>query len=146
LLPVVAFCGYGSVALLPSLAVITISKVAENSFDYSIESTVEQTLFLPTEREIKYTGKATVDTICVRLGDMAAGALVLVSLHIFSLSRRGFAVANLLLVAIWLVIAVGIARRHRGLAGDQRARRPARRPVGRPVPVVVAEDPSPTRT
>jgi AAA family ATP:ADP antiporter len=145
LLPSVAFCGYSTVALLPSLAVITIAKVAENSFDYSIESTVEQTLFLPTNREVKYTGKATVDTICVRLGDMAAGGLVLISLHVFSLSRRGFAVANVLLVAIWLAIAVGIARRHRGLAGDEGARRTPGRPAVRPVPVLV-EDPPPTRT
>jgi len=145
LLPWVAFCGYGTVALLPSLAVITIAKIAENSFDYSIESTVEQTLFLPTAREIKYTGKATVDTVCVRLGDMAAGGLVLISLHVFSLSRRGFAVANLLLVAIWLAIAVGIARRHRSLAGDESPPRISRRPAVRPVPVVIADEPPPTR-
>ena len=120
-----ALCGYGAIALLPSLVVVALAKAAENSFDYSMETTVEQTLFLPTTREIKYTGKATVDTICVRLGDMAAGGLVLVCLHVFSLSRRGFAVANMILVGVWLVIAVAIARRHRRLAGDEPAHRRA---------------------
>jgi len=146
LLPWIALCAYGAVALVPSLVVITIAKVAENSFDYSIESTVEQTLFLPTRREVKYTGKATVDTICVRLGDMAAGGLVLVSLHVFSLSRRGFEVANLMLVGVWLAIAVAIARRHRSLAGDEPAGRTPGRPAVRPLPVGIAGDAPPTRT
>lgn len=119
LLPAVALCGYGAIALLPSLVVVAVAKAAENSFDYSMQATVEQTLFLPTAREIKYTGKATVDTVCVRLGDLAAGGLVMVSLHVFALSRRGFAVANLVLVGVWMVIAVAIARRHRHLAGDK---------------------------
>jgi AAA family ATP:ADP antiporter len=133
LLPVVALFGYGGIALVPSLVVVAIAKAAENSFDYSLETTVEQTLFLPTSREVKYTGKATVDTVCVRLGDMAAGALVLISLHVLSLSRRGVAIANVLLVAIWLALAVAIARRHRTLAGDAPpARAPARRPSTRP--------------
>jgi AAA family ATP:ADP antiporter len=139
LLPSVALCGYGAIALVPSLVVVAIAKAAENSFDYSLETTVEQTLFLPTSREIKYTGKATVDTVCVRLGDMAAGALVLVSLHVLSLSRRGVAIANVLLIAIWMVLAVAIARRHRTLAGDAQpervpSRRPSTRPGVRPIP------------
>jgi AAA family ATP:ADP antiporter len=144
LLPSIALCGYGAIALLPSLVVVATAKAAENSFDYSMEATVEQTLFLPTTREVKYTGKAAVDTICVRLGDMAAGALVLLCLHVFALSRRGFAIANLMLVAIWLMIAVAVARRHRVLAreGPGRAQR---QPSARPVPVGLATDAPPTR-
>jgi AAA family ATP:ADP antiporter len=117
LMPSVALGGYAAIALVPALAVVAIAKAAENSFDYSMEKTVEQTLFLPTTREIKYTGMATLDTLCVRLGDLAAGGLVLVFLHVAGLSRRGFAVANILLVALWLAIVVRIARRHRRLAG-----------------------------
>jgi hypothetical protein len=69
-----------------------------------------------------------------RLGDLAAGGLVLVSLHVFALSRRGFAVTNIVLVGVWTAIAVAIARRHRLLAGDKPARReepqaPARVPA-----------------
>lgn len=134
LLPLVSLSGYGAIALLPSLAVIAVAKAAENSFDYSMETTVEQTLFLPTTREIKYTGKATVDTVCVRVGDMAAGVLVLIWIHVFSLSRRGFAVANLMLVVIWLLIAVAIARRYRTLAGAQPSKRAPTRRV-RPVAI-----------
>jgi AAA family ATP:ADP antiporter len=146
LLPLVALCGYGAIALVPSLFVVTLAKAAENSFDYSIEATVEQTLFLPTTREIKYTGKATVDTICVRVGDMVAGVLVVVCIHVLSLSRRGFAMANLMLVGIWLVIAVAIARRYRQMAGAaaQPPRRTRPSPV-RPMTVDITRD-VPSRT
>jgi AAA family ATP:ADP antiporter len=119
LLPVVALCGYGAIALLPTLAVVAVAKAAENSLDYSMQNTVQQTLFLPTDRETKYKGKAALDTVCVRLGDMAAGGLVLLCLHVFGLSLRGFALSNLGLVALWLGVAVAIARRHRRLIGDK---------------------------
>src|SRR4029078_4459702 len=112
LLPWVAFGGYAAIALYPSLAVVAIAKLAENSFDYSLETTVEQTLFLPTTREVKYTGKATVDTVSARLGDMAAGALVVLSLPGLSLARRGVAVASLMVCPIGWATACPIARRH----------------------------------
>jgi ATP:ADP antiporter, AAA family len=115
LLPSVALGGYALIALLPSLTVIAIAKATENSFDYSMEKTAEEALFLPTTREVKYKGKATVETVFVRLGDLAAGGLVLVFLHFVGLSRRGFALVNVALIAIWLTIAVAIARRHRRL-------------------------------
>jgi ATP:ADP antiporter, AAA family len=129
LLPAVAMCGYGAIAMLPSLAVVAMAKAAENSVDYSMQTTVRQTLFLPTDRESKYKGKATLDTVCVRLGDMAAGGLVLVSLHVFALSRRGFAIGNIVLVGIWLALALAIARRYRRLLV-----KPAR-PAVAPVPI-----------
>jgi len=146
LLPVVALCGYGAIALLPSLVVVSVAKAAENSFDYSMQTTVEQTLFLPTDREIKYKGKATVDTVCVRLGDMLAGALVLVSLHVFALSRRGFALTNLALVGGWMVIAVAIGRRHRHLAGDKPPVRRERRGEPARAPAIDLARRAPTRT
>ena len=45
--------------------------------------------------------------------------LVFVGLHVLSLSRSGFAVVNVLLVLMWLVVAVAIARRHRDMARDE---------------------------
>jgi len=137
LLPVVAMCGYGAIAMLPSLAVVAMAKASENSVDYSMQTTVRQTLFLPTDRESKYKGKATLDTVCVRLGDMAAGGLVLVSLHVFELSRRGFAIGNMVLVGVWLAIALSIARRYRRLLVKPARPAPQPVPIG-PPPVDVA--------
>jgi ATP:ADP antiporter, AAA family len=144
LLPSVALCGYGAIALVPTLAVVAMGKAAENSFDYSMQTTVRQTLFLPTDREAKYKGKAAIDTVCVRLGDMAAGGLVLVSLHVFSMSRRGFALGNLVLVGVWLVVAFAIARRHRRLMMEGPPRRAPRPVAVRPAPAVEVAHPART--
>jgi AAA family ATP:ADP antiporter len=122
--------------LLPLVALGSYT-AAENSMDYSIQSTVRQTLFLPTTREIKYKGKATIDTVSVRLGDMAAGGLVLLCLHVFGFSPRGFAIVNVVLIAAWLGIVAAIAHRHRGLVGEHRTRRaPKSAPAASP-PVAV---------
>jgi len=138
LLPAVAMCGYGAIAMLPSLVVVAMAKGAENSVDYSMQTTVRQTLFLPTDRASKYKGKATIDTVFVRLGDMAAGGLVLVSLHVFALSRRGFAIGNIVLVGLWLAIALSLARRYRRLL--VKPARPAAEPVSiGPPPVNVPQ-------
>ena len=70
--------------------------------------------------------------MCVRLGDMAAGGLVLVSLHVFALSRRGFAIGNIVLVGIWLAIALSIARRYRRLLVKPALPAPQPVPIGPP--------------
>jgi hypothetical protein len=75
---------------------------------------------------------------------MAAGATVLICIHLFSLSRRGFAVTNLLLIAVWLLIAVALARRYRYLAGDEPAPRAPSRQMGAMAVDVAREAPSET--
>jgi ATP:ADP antiporter, AAA family len=128
-LPAVALCGYGVIAFVPALAVISTVKAAENGLDYSLQNTLGQALFLPTSREAKYTGKAAVDTTFVRFGDLLAAALVFVGIHALGLSRAGFAVMNVLLVAAWLGTAAAVGWRHSRLAGDEPPRPRGRRRV-----------------
>ena len=47
LLPAVAMCGYGAIAMLPSLAVVAMAKAAENSVDYSMQTTVRRRCSCP---------------------------------------------------------------------------------------------------
>lgn len=110
-LPVVAFGGYGMLALVPTLGVLFVAKVAENGLDYSLQSTTRQALFLPTSRAHKYQGKAVIDTFLVRAGDVLASALVFVA-STLQLSTRGLALVNLALVIAWGALAVALGRRH----------------------------------
>jgi len=73
-LPVVALVSYTLMALHPRLAVIRISKIAENSTDYSLNNTAKQVLWLPTAADVKYRAKAAIDTLFVRVGDGLAAA------------------------------------------------------------------------
>lgn len=119
ILPIIALGGYTAMVITPALMVIFVAKVAENGTDYSLQNTVRQTLFLVTSREAKYKAKALIDTFFFRVGDTMAAALVFVGANYLELSTRGFAVAVMVLLALWLTLAVFTARAHRRKARQQ---------------------------
>ena len=130
LLPAIALLSYATMALLPVLAVVKIMKVAENATDYSINNTARHVLWLPLSAEMKYKGKATVDTLFVRLGDGLAALTVLVGVEFLALSTQGFFVFTVGLVLVWLWLTVLVVRGHRRVsreagidAGEGRRRR-----------------------
>lgn len=116
-LPLVAFGGYGLLAFAPVLALVRWAKIGEDSLDYSLNNTARHALFLPTSREAKYKAKAAIDTLFVRAGDLASAGLVFLGAA-WSFQIREFALVNLALVLVWLLIVVAIGRRHRALSGE----------------------------
>lgn len=120
LLPTFVVAGYGVAALLPLLGLVVLVKVGENSTDYSLQNTIQQTLFLPTSRDAKYKAKTAIDTFVVRVGDLASASLVFIGAQ-SELSARGFSVLNALLGVCWLAVVAQISRRHRLLAAAQAA-------------------------
>ena len=66
ILPAIAFGSYSLIIAMPVLAVVRLFKIAENSVDYSIQSTARQALFLPTSREAKYKAKQVIDSFFMR--------------------------------------------------------------------------------
>ena len=110
ILPLVAFGSYFVAALIPSLAIVRWVKIAERSVDYSLQNTVAQMLYLPTTREEKYKAKQVTDTIAVRAGDVLAAATVFVGSSVLALSVSQFALLNVLLAAVCLVVAVLLGR------------------------------------
>jgi len=116
ILPVIAATGYTSIALLPMLMTVQWTKIFENSTDYSVQNTTRQALFLPTSREAKYKAKQAIDSFFVRFGDMLQAGVVYVGVQL-ALSIRGFAIVNMVLVGVWLLIVLGIRREHQKLTG-----------------------------
>jgi len=114
-MPVIALLDGAAVAIVPALAVVFVGKIAENSTDYSLNNTLRQMLWLPTSREMKYKAKQAVDTFFVRMGDVASAAWVVVGASAFGLGVRGFALTNVVLVVLWLVLAAAIVREQRRL-------------------------------
>lgn len=111
-LPIVSCISYGLLALFPILAMVRSVKIVENSTDYSIQNTARQALFLPTSREAKYSAKQAIDGFFMRAGDLLQAVVVFVGVRM-ALDVRGFALINLALVAVWLVLVVAIGREHR---------------------------------
>ncbi len=114
-LPLIAFSGYAIVAAGVSFAVVRWVKTAENATDYSIMNTARGLLWLPTSREEKYKGKQAVDTFFVRTGDLLQAALVYAGTHWLAFGVRDFALTNVALTLVWLVVALLILRENRAL-------------------------------
>ena len=116
-LPVVAFVGYTAMAFVPLLSFIRGAKLAENSLDYSLQNTTKNALYLPTSREAKYKAKQANDTFFVRFGDVLSAGLVFAGTTWLGFAPRQFALVNVGLIVVWLVLAVAIGRLFKRLAG-----------------------------
>ena len=125
ILPMIALSGYVAVLALPLLLVLQWTKVFENATDYSIQNTTRHALFLPTSREAKYNAKQAIDAFFVRTGDLLQAGVVFIGTEVISLTTRSFALVNVVLVGVWLLLAVGIAREHRKLVGSETSTRHA---------------------
>ena len=102
-------------AVFPILGVARWAKTAENSTDYSLQNTVRNMLFLPTSRAEKYKAKQAIDTFFVRMGDVMAALLVLLGTSVFHFAPAGFALVNVGLGLLWILLVLAIGRRYRQL-------------------------------
>jgi len=116
-LPVFAFAGYASAAIVPTLAVLRLVKIGENALEYSVAETSRHALYLVTSRVEKYVGKTSVDTISVRVGAILSGATVWIGARIH-MSIASFATLNVLLAAVWIGVVIAIGREQRRRAGE----------------------------
>jgi AAA family ATP:ADP antiporter len=120
ILPMLALGSYGLFAAAPVLALIRVAKIAENATDYSLQNTLRRALFLPTSREAKYKALNAVETFFWRAGDMLSGLATFVIVQMLALGVRSYALVNLGIVVVWIVIAVGLARENRRLMAETR--------------------------
>ena len=114
-LPIIAMGGYFLIAFFPILSVVRWIKTAENSTDYSLQNTVRQVLFLPTTRAEKYKAKQAIDTFFVRAGDVLSAALVYAGVNWLAFETTQFALFNIVLVAVWLILAILIGIQNKKL-------------------------------
>jgi AAA family ATP:ADP antiporter len=108
-LPLFAFAGYGLSGALPILGLVATIKVVENATDYSLQNTTQQALFLSTSRDAKYKAKAAIDTLFVRLGDLASTGVVIIGAQV-GLSTTGYALINVAVSGGWIWLAFRLRR------------------------------------
>jgi AAA family ATP:ADP antiporter len=94
------------------------AKTAENATDYSLQNTVKNMLFLPCTREQKYKAKQVIDSFFHRAGDVLVSLTFFIGSTFVAMETRHFALFNLGLVAIWLVLAVFIGREYKRLVAS----------------------------
>ena len=122
-LPIIALGSYTLLAFAPILSLVRMAKIFENSTDYSIQNTARQALFLGTARDAKFKAKTAIDNFFWRAGDTVSALLVFVGTQL-ALGLRGFAVANIVLVFVWLAIVAAIIRLRKGQAREADGQEP----------------------
>jgi AAA family ATP:ADP antiporter len=111
-LPCFGLLAYGSAMFLPTLAVMRLVKIGENSLQYSLQDTTRHALFLVTSRVEKFVGKTAIDTIAVRIGAIMSALFVYTGTR-FGWSTSTFAAINVALSLVWLGFVTLIGREHR---------------------------------
>ena len=119
-LPLIALGGYVLLALYPILSVVRWAKTAENATDYSLQNTVRNVIFLPCTREQKYKAKPAIDSFFWRAGDMFSAVVVFVGTTYLAMQASQFAIFNIVLVVVWLLLAVAIGREYKSLVASGR--------------------------
>jgi ATP:ADP antiporter, AAA family len=109
-MPLIALGAYGMIGVVGSIALVRAAKMTENATEYSVQNTVRQILFLPTDRSVKYKAKAAIDTFVVRAADSTSALLVWIGVHELGTSGRDFAYVNVVLVGVWIIVAIALAR------------------------------------
>ena len=112
-LPLIALGGYALISFGAVLLVVRSVKAVENGTDYSLQNTTKAALFLVTKREEKYKAKAAIDTFFVRGGDTLAALAVLAGTRLLDLSVERFALLNVAVVAVLLVICLRIIKAYK---------------------------------
>ncbi len=108
ILPVIAIIGYGLMVFVPIFSIIRIVKVMENSTDYSIMNTSRHALYLPLSAAEKYESKMAIDTFFWRFGDVLQAVGIYLGLNMLGFQVEQFAILNMAISAIWLVLAAKI--------------------------------------
>lgn len=116
LTPTISFFSYTLMMVFPILLVIKVMKIAENSANYSANNTARSVLWLPAPREAVYKAKTAIDTVFARTGDVLAAGTVFAGTQLLQWPLRTFLVVNIVLVGVWILVCVGLAREYRRLA------------------------------
>jgi AAA family ATP:ADP antiporter len=111
-MPTFAIVAYGSAIFFPTLAVMRLVKIGENSLQYSLQDTTRHALFLVANRAEKFVGKTAIDTIAVRIGAIMSAVMVFIGSRL-GWATSTFAAIDVGLAVIWISFAFAIGREHR---------------------------------
>jgi AAA family ATP:ADP antiporter len=116
ILPVFALGGYFFISFGAVLLLVKWVKALEKGVDYSLMNTVRGSLFLITTREEKYKAQAVTKTFFHRAGDVLCAALIFVGTTFLAFRIENFAMVNVVLAIVWIMIGVSLAKEHKKLS------------------------------
>ena len=117
-LPALTIIGFGTLALLPTIAVVAVFQVLRRAGDYAIARPTREVLYTVVSREDRYKTKSFIDTVVYRTGDQL-GIWSASLLSTVGLGTAGVALVAIPIAALWLVNALWLGRRQELLAAEQ---------------------------
>lgn len=111
-LPLAAATGSLAFLVVPTVWSASALNTADNAFNYSIQQSAKEALYVPTTRREKYMAKAFIDMFVQRFAKAVAVVLSLViSTSVTSVTGlRVLSFATLVLLALWILAAAAAGR------------------------------------
>ncbi len=114
-LPAAAFLSSGVYFAIPVLWTGALLTISDNAFNYSINQTAREMLFMPTSADEQYKARAFSNMFVQRMGK---GAAILMALVLNVLPIRFLSVIAMVVIAIWISFAVSAGRRFHELTAE----------------------------
>ena len=119
-LPLISMIGFGTLALLPTIAVLVAYQVLRRAGNFAFARPTREVLFTVVPREDKYKAKSFIDTVVYRLGDQV-GAWSYAGLGLLGLALAGIAWVAVPLSLAWLMNALWLGWKQNSLQAKQAA-------------------------
>ena len=114
-LPVATFLSSGVYLAMPVVWAGALLTISDNAFNYSINQTARETLFMPTSPDEQYKARAFGNMFVQRLGK---GAAILMALVLNVLPIRFLSLIAMVVIAVWIGFAVSAGRRFEELTTE----------------------------
>ncbi|MEE2786456.1 MAG: Npt1/Npt2 family nucleotide transporter [Myxococcota bacterium] len=116
-IPIVLGALLGAFLVVPSAAIMSLTKICSKALDYSIFRASKELLYLPLNPAEKTQGKAVVDMLTYRLAKAGASVAIL-GISAAYASGLGTTIAAFVLVLAWLAVTVRLLPRYRARQAD----------------------------
>ncbi|NOK11548.1 NTP/NDP exchange transporter [Corallococcus exercitus] len=115
--PVLTLIGFGVLAFAPVLGVLIGVKSLRGASHYALERPSREILFTTVDREARYKSKSFIDTVVYR-GSDTLSAWLQGGLTALGLGMTGLSLAAVPVAALWLAVALYLARQQRTRAAE----------------------------
>jgi AAA family ATP:ADP antiporter len=123
-LPAAMAMAIGIYFVTPVLTTAALLTISDNSFNYSINQTARETLYVPTSDDVKYKARAFINMLVQRIGK---GAAILMALGFGAMSNlpiRYLSILAFVVIAAWIGFAWYAGKRFDQLTTAEDTREP----------------------
>lgn len=118
-LPAAMAAASGIYFIAPMLTTAALLTISDNSFNYSINQTARETLFVPTSDDVKYKARAFINMLVQRIGKGAAILMALAFAAAVDLPIRYLSLLALVVISIWVGFALYAGRRFDSMTTEE---------------------------